>query len=204
MKNRAGHLIQGFVIALALLSFAACKKNDNSGAPPPPPPVAITPQWQSCASCPGVIAQGFPGLVGVRSSTTNENVLFAFDLIVDQANTMVNWADPKAILYYTGPVALQGTLRVVAANDINVCNAPPGDYDIRPLTSSSVASGGILSYGTFEALGPTRIVFRVGSSAIYNAQDPGGVSRNSQSNRIQFNLMLDSVNNIYCGPLATR
>lgn len=185
------------------LSLTACKKNDNSENSTVP---AVRPIWTNCGNCAATIGQGIPGLIGVRSATTNENVLFSFDLIVSQQSGMVNWNDPKAILYYTGPVSLQGVLRVQSAGDVMVCYAPPGDYEIRPMSSSSISSGGVLSYGTFEAISQngSRIIFRVGSSQIYNAQDPQGVSRNSQANRIAFNLILDQVNGSYCGPLATR
>jgi len=192
------------LLAIASLSMVACKKNDNSA--PAPVPVAVQPNWTNCPTCTTNIGQGMPGLVGVRSSTTNENVLFAFDIVVAQQVSQVNWADPKAILYYNGPASLQGALRIVAPNDIMVCNALPGDYEIRPLTTSMIASGGGLSHGTFEALGAngSRIVFRVGTSMLYNSQDPGGVRQGSQTNRLQLNLILDFVNNQPCGSLATR
>ncbi len=196
-------LKSALLVLASVVSLTACKKNDNSETSRVP---NIQPFWANCNNCANNIGQPIPGLVGVRSSTTNENVLFSFDLVVDQRVANLNWNDPKAILMYTGPVSLQGALRVQSAGDIMVCNAPPGDYEIRPLSSSAISNGGVLQYGTFEAISGngSRIIFRVGNSQIYNAQDPQGVSRNSQTNRIAFNLMLDQVNGIYCGQLSTR
>lgn len=191
------------ILCLWSLSIVACnKKNDNTAAVP----VAVAPLWTNCPSCVSNIGQGIPGLVGVQSASGSGNALFSFDVIVDQRVANLDWNNPKAILFYSGPVSLQGALRILSPNDFDVCNAPPGDYQIRPLTPSAIASGGTLAYGTFEALSGngSRIVFRVGSSSIYNAADPNGVSRLSSTNRIQFNLILDSVNGIYCDPLATR
>lgn len=192
------------LVAALAMGLTACKKNDNSATSTVVPPT-VAPNWVGCSACAGTIPQPYPGLIGVHSSTTNENVLISIDLIVNQA-TNVNWNDPKAILAYAGPVTLQGVLRVVAAGDVMVCNAAPGDYEIRPLTSSMLAMGGQLSNGTFEALSGngSRIVFRVGMSNVYNAQDPQGVSRTSQTNRVNLNMILDQVNGVYCGPLATR
>lgn len=188
--------------AISALSLTACKKNDNSSAPVS---ANVYPNWQACASCAGAINQPFPGLIGVRSSTTNENVMFSFDIIVNQSPN-VNWNDPKAILAYSGPVTLQGALRVASPGDYMVCNAPPGDYEIRPMNSSMLGVGGVLSNGTFEARSGngSRIIFRIGQSAVYNAQDPQGVSRNSQTNRINLNMILDQVNGMPCGQLVTR
>lgn len=188
--------------AVSSLALTACKKNDNSSSPvvtgPPP-------SWQGCPTCPSAIGQPFPGLIGVRAATSNQNLLFSFDLIVNQSPN-VNWNDPKAILAYQGPVTLQGVLRIVSAGDFIVCNAPPGDYEIRPLTSSMLAQNGNLSNGTFEALGGngSRIIFRIGASVIYNGEDPRGVSRDSQTNRVQLNLIFDQVNGMPCnGQIAT-
>ncbi len=182
--------------ALSALTLTACKKNDNSNAPvvTGPPPT-----WNACSNCTSNIQQPIPGLIGVRAANYTQKLLFAFDLIVNQSPN-VNWNDPKAILAYQGPVTLQGVLRVVSAGDFDVCNAPPGDYEMRPLTSSMLAVGGILSNGTFEALSSngSRIVFRIGQSAIVNGEDPRGVSRDSQTNRLQLNLIFDQVNGAYC------
>ena len=187
--------------ALSALTLTACKKNDNSNAPVV---TNVTPNWVGCPTCAGTINQPFPGLIGVRSSTLNENVMFAFDIIVNQVAT-VNWNDPKAILAYQGPVTLQGVLRIVQAGDIMVCGAAPGDYEIRPMSSSMLGVGGVLSRGTFEALSTNgRIVFQVGQSVVYNGQDPQGVSRNSQTNRVNLNMILEQVNGVYCGQLVTR
>lgn len=190
------------LVAVSSLALTACKtKNDNSSPVVTGPP----PNWQVCPTCTTAIGQPIPGLVGVRAMASNQNLLFSFDLIVNQSPN-VNWNDPKAILAYQGPVTLQGVLRIVSAGDYMVCNAPPGDYEIRPLTSSMLARNGILSNGTFEALSGngSRILFRIGTSVIVNGEDPRGVSRDSQTNRAQLNLIFDQVNGALCnGQIAT-
>lgn len=201
MKNSAKLLKKLSVITFAALTLglAACqKKEDSSGVQG----MGIAPMWQSCGGCAGTMGQAIPGLVGVRSSTVDETVLFAFDLLVSQ-NGMIDWNNPKAILFYNGPASIQGALRVTMPG-MSLCGAPAGDYQIRPLSPSTIASGGMISYGTFEAVGPGRIIFRLGSSSLYNAVDPYGVNRNSATNRINLNLMIDSVNGMACGPLVTR
>lgn len=187
----------------SVLTISGCKTGGSSGGGGT---ATVTPWWQSCSACATNIGTAYPGLIGVHSATVDGSVLFSLDMIVDQARSGLNWNDPKAILYYSGPVSLQGVMRVSTSNNFNVCNAPAGDYTIQPMTTSTLASGGSLSYGTFQAVSSTggRVIFRIGSSSLYNYEDPNGVSSTSYTNRLQLNINIDSVNNVPCGALATQ
>lgn len=188
-----------FIVMMTVL--AGCGKNDNSNTSAATP--QLNPNWGNCSGCSGILGQPIPGLIGVRSQTASGDALFAFDLIVNQ-DGRIDWNDPKAFLYYAGPATLQGAIRITQPGGLSFCGAPPGDYEVRPMSPSMISVGGIVSGGSFEALGPTRIIFRVGPSTVYNPQDPWGVNRNSATNRIGFNLFVDFVNGFPCGPLSTN
>jgi hypothetical protein len=189
------------LVASAFLMWGCSKGNDSASNPTPLPPASGY-NFSGCQSCAGLRSPQ-AGLVGVRSSTVDEKVLLSFDLIVDGGVSSFNYANPKFYLFYRGPVVLQGTLRVVEPNNFEVCGAPVGDYVLRPLNIGQ-SMDGTISGGTYEAVGPARMIIRTGSSSVYNAEDPNGVSRNSPTNRINLNAYIDYVNNVPCGPLSTR
>lgn len=199
---------QALILLIAIAAaVSGCTKDSNNGGPPPPPPGAGAPGaitgWGSCTTCSASLRNPVVALVGVKSATFDEKVLFALDLIIDGALPGVNPADPKVFLRYSGPAVVQGIIRVTEANDVSVCNAAPGDYQLDPLTVSS-AYLGVVRGGNFQAVGPGgRMMIRIGDSQVNNMTDPNGVHRDSPENRIGLNMIIDSVNNVPCGRLST-
>lgn len=193
------------ILTFVALAFLGCNKNSGGGQPVAPIGPGPGGNWANCQACTGMIRSPFAALVGVQSADVSNEILIALDLIIDGAIPGFPYQDPKAFLYYQGPVAVQGVIRVTQPNDPLVCNVAPGDYQLRPLTVSS-AQYGVVSGGSFEAIGPGgRMLIRLGSSQVNNMTDPNGVYNGSPSNRIGLNMYIDQVQGYPypCGGLST-
>lgn len=193
-------------LTFVALAFLGCNKNGGNGGQPVAP-IAPGPggNWGACQSCTGMIRSPFAALVGVQSADASNEILIALDLIIDGSVPGFPYSDPKAFLYYSGPLAVQGVIRVTRANDPLVCNIAPGDYQLQP-QSVSQANRGVIQGGSFVATGPGgQMLIRLGASQVNNHTDPNGVSNVSSSNRIGLNMYIDSVSNYPypCGGLST-
>lgn len=191
-------------LAAATVILAGCPGKNNNSQPVAPVGYGPGAFNGGCASC-AQLRTPFAALTGVRSSDTGQRILFALDLFIDGGIPGFNYSDPKAFLYYSGPVVVQGIVRILDANDPLVCNIAPGDYQF-VATSVSVANYGVVRGGTFEATGPGgKMLIRMGDSQVNNMTDQAGVVNGSPNNRIGLNLNIDSVSNYPypCGPLST-
>lgn len=180
---------------LASLAITACDKSGGGSS-------ASTPgsnYWQSCANC-QMFGQGPALLTAVKGQTTDGGLQFSLDL-QGQSGGMPAYGNPKAVVYYQGPAAFTGYMRV--NNSSLICGAMPGDYLIRPLQPSSMYALTVQG-GQYEAMGPNgfRILFRLGNAVFYN-NDGGGVSSASMNNRVGLNIILDYVNGSPCGSIST-
>lgn len=184
------------MIMWASLALMACGKgNSNDGGPS-----TVHPNPWNCPTChnSGISSVLLPG---VRSATPGEGVLLTLDVrIQDYPQYFGSCPQPyeKRAYCYNGPGTLVGVLRIVNPNEI--CGAPPGDYNVTPIQIGSL-SNLILRGGTFEAVGPARILLSLNNGILYN---PGGVASNSPNNRISLSMALQSVNGVPCGTLSTQ
>lgn len=156
----------------------------------------------SCPSC-SLIRQPITLLRHVHSTTNDRALLMTFGLVIDASDSNFNFSDARVASQYFGRATLLGRWRITQVSDRQLCGAPVGEYVVRPLTPSYLTSGAI-SGGTFEAIGPVRVVFRLQGSVFMNIDDAGAenaaqTSASSSSNRMNFSAMIDSVNNSPCG-----
>lgn len=188
------------VISLPLIfNLVACDKKDGTSAAPPVgyAPGVIGGYGGGCANC-------FPNpqvlLPAVKASTGFDEAQFRLDLLAPQ-NPMTNLQDPKAPVFYSGPVAAQGILSI-RTQDFSFCYAPVGDYQINT-QNIGMMTAGVVSGLKINAVGPngTQIMMTVATSSLYN---PNGVNRyDIEGNRIGMTLRLDWVNGRACGILQT-
>lgn len=188
----------------ALLALVACGKsnsdssNNNAGV--------------SYASC--VVGQAVPAgylcinnqLIPTGASTGSllNNAEFNASymngsLSISQAGGstgLVNLTDPKAIIYYTGPITVTGTMTV----DSSLCTAGlyqviAGSYSI---TGTGMMSSGRIYQLNLTAVGSQQLTFQ-GAAVVYN---PTGLERDAVGNKISLsgNVM---VNGMSCGVVYT-
>jgi hypothetical protein len=191
-KNRTLNFISSSALVLLMVFGVACAKKDggNSAPPPPPPPAGIAP---NCAGC-GVIGAG--GILGtVRGISPLGDIEIAADLYGDA--TKFNPADPKAIIYYNGPVAMKANLRIMREN---ACRALVGDYMVETI-QPGIFSSSMINNLRLTAVGPNggRIELSMIRGILYNSMDPNGLNLNSRSNMIYTELRFDMVNGQPCG-----
>jgi hypothetical protein len=140
----------------------------------------------------------------VKSATASERVLFGLDVIATgggASGMMVNPMDPKAAVYYSGSVAIQGVMRVTDPYDSMFCYAAPGDYTIQTVEMVQMSSL-ILQGGRLIAQGPGgQIVMQIRNAQFYNSTET--VWSQSQNNRVGLNVYVESVNGRPCGSVST-
>lgn len=189
--------LRGLTRSLAALFFAfglvsGCGQSPRStaSASTEQPAVAAKTHQTWFSSCPSCSLMSKPQNFSHLQAVTNERVaLMSFALVVDGA-LGIDVKDSQAVGQYYGRAVLLGRWRITQISDHLLCGAPAGDYIVRPLTPSYMTSGAI-SGGTYEAIGPTRIVFRLQSAVVASA--------NIQAGRMSFTAVLESVNNNSCG-----
>lgn len=153
------------------------------------------PSWLSgCVGCAN-IQKPLTVIRQLSSTSQDNNVRMSFALVVDTSIPDFNFADPKIATEYYGRATLLGRWRITQVADRNLCGAPVGEYILRPLTPSYMTAG-VVSGGTYEAVGPVRIVLRLQSSTLTNPE--GAVNSASNGNRVSFNAVIDTVNNAAC------
>lgn len=110
--------------------------------------------------------------------------------------------NPRIAYTYTGTVMLAGKLNIASANDFMVCNATPGEYDLRTVEIGQYAAGR-LGAMRLEANSPSggRMVIRVASGTFYNSVT--GLDKTSGDNRVGLDMYLESVNGQPCNTLST-
>ena len=113
------------------------------------------PNWGAgCQSC---AAFGSPEVIlsGVSARTYSSDGVFSMDFLVPQASAP-GLTDPASVNYYSGPVALQGTL-TVGPNSQNFCGIAPGTYLINT-TSPGIMSRLQYAGVTLQATGPGGVI----------------------------------------------
>lgn len=139
---------------------------------------------RSCPSCSAIVKPTY-ALSNVRSQTADGRILLLFYLILDASSS--DTSSEQMVMQAYGRSTLLGMMEVREASPAQMCGAPVGTYRIYPLTPSYITSG-VISGGTFEALGPTRILFHLSSSSFTF----------SGRHRLNLNAVIDSVNDTSC------
>jgi hypothetical protein len=108
----------------------------------------------------------------------------------------LNPLDPKAIIYYSGPITLQGTMSV----DPSICTsgltvAVGGTYTV---TGSGMMSSGRIYQLNLTAMGASTLTIQ-GSAVVYN---PSGLERDAMGNKISLSGVA-MVNGMSCGVIYT-
>lgn len=199
MKNSKMNLanVTTVLFILCTLGLAACGGSfgGNDGATASTPTVTA---WDQCGGCSG-LSSGSVILDNVQAQTADGAVSFWFHVVGQPG---ANSIGPKAAIFYAGPAALSGVMRVNMASS-TWCMMPPGDYELRPMQPSNFGSG-MMYGGTFQAVAPNgfSVYFRLRNAVFYNPN--GGLQLGSPSNRGNLNLILDSVGGYNCGTMATH
>jgi hypothetical protein len=120
----------------------------------------------------------------------------------NQQNGAYDFNNPRIAYTYTGTVMLVGKILITTANDFMVCNATPGEYDLRTVEIGQYAAGR-LGAMRLEANSPSggRMVIRVASGTFYNSVT--GLDKTSGDNRVGLDMYLESVNGQPCNMLST-
>lgn len=196
----------GILMILALFhTVVACNRNDSNSGVAAAPGFPAQPGFPggfnpACPTCPPVPGGGALLLSNVKSATASERVLFGLDVIAT-GGIAVNPMDPKAAVYYTGPVAVQGVMRVTDPYDSMFCYAAPGDYTIQTVQMVQM-SALTLNGGRLIAQGPGgQIVMMIQNAQFYNPSET--VWAQSQNNRVGLNVYVESVNGRPCGSVST-
>lgn len=188
-------------LAIAIVSTAliACGKKDSGSKNAVVAPQPVDPY--GCAAGVNCVGMNAPTHLISASSSFSVVALAAtfemrIDILGDQAmGGMVNFQDPKAIVYYSGTAAATGQLQVVNAN--GVCGLVPGVYQIntvRPGQAMMATIGGI----QLEAVGPARLLMTISNGLLYNSQDPNGTNKLSQTNRMGGTILIENINGQPC------
>lgn len=172
------------ILTSTLMTMIACDKKDSKGSTPVTNP--------GCANC---FANPMTALQGLQSFTGFYDASFTLDLLVTQSGNMMNWQDPLALGYYSGPVALQGFLDIQAPS-ANFCYLTPGRYTVTT-TQPGVMYAKTLSGLGMSMTGPGgQVQATLMTAVLTNTLDLIGP-------RIAMTLRLDSVNGYMCGVLQT-
>lgn len=168
MNKRPVLVVIGLAAAVVFLS--AC------GPPPPNKYVYANPYkayFSNCATC-LAITNPQRIMTAAKSTTSDGSIQMRLDVLTDPSNRSAV-GDPSApapsaqagavnaFNDYYGRAALVGVMTLSTAAAAHMCGAPAGDYRIDPLTPSYLSQGS-LTGGTYEAVGPVRIVFQLTSS----------------------------------------
>jgi|GEM_PF-5547033 len=191
----------GIFLMLALFHTVIACNNNSGGGATAVAPTNPYPYNPACPNC-GPIGQqgGAPILTNVKSATGSERVLFGIDILAN-GPMPVNMADPKAAVYYNGPVVVRGTMRITDAYESMFCYAQPGDYTIQTVEMVQMSSL-TLAGGRLVAQGPGgQIAMRIYNAQFYNPSET--VWSQSQNNRVGLNLYVESVNGRPCGSVST-
>lgn len=184
------------LVSLALVFTVGCKKSDDSR---PAVPVPVGPQ--SCLNC---FSNGTELLVNVNTQTNNGNFLGVFNILGDPTSGY-NFADPRVVNIYFGPVQLVGSVRVLRSDDYYLCYARAGDYQVRTVQMGALMQGrnGFAPI-LLEAISNTggRMLMRVYSAVLVNSSG-SGLDRNSSANRLGMDILLEQVDGRPCGTIVT-
>lgn len=185
------------LLMFAALSIAACGKkgsnnNNNTGYYPG------NGYPYQCTTC---AAGSIPLLNSVQfQHGSSANHMDGNVTIFGTNNGTADMNDPKAIVAYRGEVTLVGQLRI--SNSAYFCGAPVGIYNLTPV-APAMSQLGVISNVRLVAQGPAQITLEsVGSTQVYNTNTATGTYRDSQTNRIGFNLHM-TVNGQPCGTVST-
>ena len=189
MKNPGIAFTQKFfpIIFVTALALMGCNKGGGGSSN------SSTNVYANCAGCGSMTT---PILSNVRGVTPSGNVSLNVNIMGSGPSNVMN---PQAVVFYSGPAVLSGTLVINNPQDSLICSALPGTYNINPLQPSMMASS-MLQGGVYQAtMGSSQITFRIINAILFNP-DTFGVSNN---NWINLNATLDSVNGIPCGTIST-
>lgn len=179
------------ILLLVAMGLVACAKNNGSSSPPPP--AVITPPGPNINGC----ANCFPGgamMISNAQAASGYNTLEMAVDIYGNSSGGANFADPKVMLFYSGPVYVEAYMQITSNN---YCNAPQGEYVVSTVQAGN-SNLGAMNNMVLQATGPAQMILRVNSAVIYNG-DLQGVSRDSQGNRLGINMNIESVNGQSCG-----
>lgn len=184
------------LVGLALVFAVACNKKEDS-RPVAPVPVGS----QNCLNC---FSNGTELLVNVNTQTNNGNFLGVFNILGDPT-AGYNFADPRVVNIYFGPVQVVGSVRVLRSDDYYLCYARAGDYQVRTVQMGALMQGRngfapILLEATSNTGG--RMLMRVYSAVLVNSSG-SGLDRNSQANRLGMDILLEQVDGRPCGTIVT-
>lgn len=204
-KPQSKREVRGLLRGLGALFFAigiisGCSKSSPSAvvtdkASPAVAGQKTNPTWFS--GCPGcsVIRTPLTVIRSLGSQSSDSSVKMSFALVVDTGVTSFDFSDAGVVNQYYGRAALLGRWRIAEVAQHNLCGAPAGEYILRPLTPSYMTSGAI-SGGTYEAVGPVRIVLRLQGSTLTNAVE--AIAAGSANNRLSLNTVVETVNDQPC------
>lgn len=183
-------LILSILTALGMAFFgSACNRNnsDSNNANSSPPSQAWPGGWggSGCTNC-GM--SGGVGLVQAKAASGSESILFTLN-VVGSGQGYNQWAT-NAVVGYSGPVMIDGAMRVMQSDSF-LCNAPPGDYQVRTIQAGSMSMG-MLSNLRLEAVGPVRMTFNLPQASLW------GISFSVPDPRLNMMLYMESINNQRC------
>jgi hypothetical protein len=121
--------------------------------------------------------------------------------VMVQDNGYLSWYGAKASVFYSGPVAIVGTLEIPKV-DLLTCFAPVGVYNVTTIQAGYMAFQ-TLNNVRVDAVGPggARIIMTLIRGILTN---PNGVSSaDPQGNRMGMTLRLESINGAACGGLIS-
>lgn len=163
-KNGKG-IGQYFAIAISALTLsltmAACGNKDGGGGT-----VAVVPGGigASCVGCPASTALVASAFGRSYNYMNQENAQLSINFFGDAA--MVAQTNQSGSLYYNGPIAAGGTLRVrVAKTGPGYCQIPVGDY-VLSTTQPGQWSGQRFSNLQLNAVGPTTLQLTLSNNVI--------------------------------------
>lgn len=137
---------------------------------------------QELRQCPGCLQIDEPMKISaqVRARTNNARSEFVFDVISHRRDDLGHINNSSTFYEYYGRSTMTGYLRITETISEQLCGAPAGLYRIRPLTPSFLSEGSI-SGGTFEVIGPARLIFSLQTSRFYDRSlENGRVERRLQ------------------------
>jgi hypothetical protein len=206
VKNRF-YSVLTYVLLVAFTGvFTACNAGGGKKSSPQPPPIVGPIPINPCPTCVGM------GNMVFMATTDSENVrgslYLGLDFYGDPARGF-DFNNPKIPVLYSGPVQAHGRMQVRAV-DPDLCNAPPGDYDVRTMSPGNWQNG--VTGTAMSGLGPNNLqlearspngfyfVVSFAQGIIYNGTSMNGTNK-LETNRMGGTFLVQSLNGQICRSL---
>lgn len=198
VMNKTSKILLQSLLFVGLLTAVACKKNDQGGGVQP---VAVGAAPLGACLANACIGVGSPALLVSASATATTSVAqidFGMDILGNSAS--FNPADNKAVLFYQGPAAIAGYMKIQGVANAMLCMVPPGEYYLQAAAQGGMDRGVLTNARLSGVSGPVRIEATVSQGVLYN---PAGVDKSLNTNRLYMTLRLDAVNGQPCGVIIS-